>query len=52
MRTSALILLVLACALLAACGSKGPLVLPDKSPQTQPAQPATTPAPAQNSDTQ
>lgn len=37
------------CVLLAACGNKGPLVVPDQKPQTQPAQPATPPAPARDS---
>ncbi|HET9190859.1 MAG TPA: lipoprotein, partial [Rudaea sp.] len=27
-----------------ACGNKGPLVMPDQQPQTQPQQPAATPA--------
>ena len=36
-------------ATLAGCGTKGPLVMPDKTPQTQPAQPAATPAPPQDS---
>ncbi|MBU6199422.1 MAG: lipoprotein [Xanthomonadaceae bacterium] len=34
---------------LTACGNKGPLVLPDKAPQTQPQKPATSPAPAPES---
>ena len=50
MRRTPLILAVLAfCAALSACGNKGPLVLPDQKPQTQPQQPAATPAPAQDS---
>ncbi len=42
-------MLVALCAALAACGNKGPLVMPDHKPQTQPAQPTTTPAPPQDS---
>lgn len=49
MRLRPLILLLALCAALAACGNKGPLVLPDQKPQTQPQQPAATPAPPQDS---
>lgn len=44
MRLRQISMLLVLCALLAACGNKGPLVMPDQKPQTQPAQPATTPA--------
>lgn len=46
MRLRQIAMLLVLCALLAGCGNKGPLVLPDKSPQ---AQPTTTPAPPQGS---
>ena len=50
MRRTPFIIAVLAiCAALSACGNKGPLVLPDQKPQTQPQRPAATPAPAQES---
>jgi len=49
MRLRQITMLMALCAALAACGNKGPLVLPDKSPQTQPAQPATTPTPNRDS---
>lgn len=39
-------LLSLLSCLLAACGNKGPLVLPDKPAAATPATPATQPAPA------
>lgn len=39
-----------ALALLAACGQKGPLYLPDRRPQPVPAAPAPTAAPAQAPD--
>jgi predicted small lipoprotein YifL len=44
MRRLHISLLLALCATLTACGNKGPLVLPDKTPQTQPQQPAATPA--------
>jgi predicted small lipoprotein YifL len=44
MRLFRLLLITLVCAAVAACGNKGPLVVPDKQPQTQPAQPDATPA--------
>ncbi|MDE1960889.1 MAG: lipoprotein [Xanthomonadaceae bacterium] len=44
MRRPYLILLLALCAAIAACGNKGPLVMPDQKPQTQPQQPAATPA--------
>ena len=44
------IVLLALCAALAGCGNKGPLVLPDQKSQTQPQQPAATPAqPTQDS---
>jgi predicted small lipoprotein YifL len=49
MRLRQITMLLAFCAALAACGNKGPLVLPDQKPQTQPQQPAATPAPAQDS---
>ncbi|MGH8090722.1 MAG: LPS translocon maturation chaperone LptM [Rudaea sp.] len=47
-RTHFIIVLLALCAALAGCGNKGPLVLPDQKPQTQPQQPAATPAPPQD----
>ncbi|MBS0570560.1 MAG: lipoprotein [Proteobacteria bacterium] len=52
MRRIHFILLLALGAMLSACGNKGPLVLPDQNPQTRPQQPATTPAPSPDSDTQ
>jgi predicted small lipoprotein YifL len=49
MRLRQLMLLLALCAALAGCGNKGPLVMPDQKPQTQPQQPAATPAPPQDS---
>lgn len=49
MRILCLILLVAFCATLSGCGNKGPLVVPDKTTQTQPSQPATPPAQPQDS---
>ncbi|MBS0487398.1 MAG: lipoprotein [Proteobacteria bacterium] len=49
MRLRQITMLLALCAALAGCGNKGPLVLPDKAPQTQPSQPATTPAQPQDS---
>ena len=49
MRRLTISLLIALCATLGACGNKGPLVLPDQKPQSQPQQPAATPAPAQES---
>jgi predicted small lipoprotein YifL len=48
MRRIYLTTLLALCATIAACGNKGPLVMPDQKPQTQPQQPAATPAPAQD----
>jgi predicted small lipoprotein YifL len=48
MRRLHISLLLALCAIIAACGNKGPLVMPDQKPQTQPQQPAATPAPAQD----
>ena len=48
MRRLHISLLLVLCAMIAACGNKGPLVLPDQKPQTQPQPPAATPAPAQD----
>ena len=45
MRRLQISLLLALCAILSGCGNKGPLVLPDQKPQTQPAQPATPPVP-------
>jgi predicted small lipoprotein YifL len=44
MRRLHISLLLALCAMIAACGNKGPLVMPDQQPQTQPQQPAATPA--------
>jgi predicted small lipoprotein YifL len=44
MRLRHIVSLLALCAALAACGNKGPLVRPGQQPQTQPQQPATTPA--------
>lgn len=44
-----MLIALLAAIALTACGNKGPLVLPDKTPQTQSQKPATSPAPAQDS---
>jgi len=49
MRLRQITMLLALCAALAACGNKGPLIMPDQKPQTQPAQPATTPAQSQDS---
>ncbi|MHB8446775.1 MAG: LPS translocon maturation chaperone LptM [Rudaea sp.] len=39
-----MLIALLAAIALTACGNKGPLVLPDKTPQTQPQKPTTPPA--------
>jgi predicted small lipoprotein YifL len=44
MRRLHISLLLALCAMIAACGNKGPLVMPDQQPQTRPQQPAATPA--------
>jgi len=43
MRPSHIFLSLALCACLAACGNKGPLVLPDKKPAATPAQPEKSP---------
>ena len=45
MRLRQIAMLLVLCALLAGCGNKGPLVMPD-APADLPAPPADTPAPA------
>jgi predicted small lipoprotein YifL len=49
MRIFRLAVFLALCATLAGCGNKGPLVVPDQKPQTQPQQPAATPAQPQDS---
>lgn len=49
MRLRQITMLLALCAALVACGNKGPLVMPDQKPQTQPQQPASTPVPTQDS---
>lgn len=49
MRKIHFVLLMALCAALAACGNKGPLVMPDQKPHTQAPQPATPPTPPQDS---
>jgi predicted small lipoprotein YifL len=44
MRSAALILIALTVALLAGCGQKGPLTLPEKHPEAVVTRPAQTPA--------
>ena len=49
MRLRQIVMLLVLCAFLSACGNKGPLVMPDQKPQAQPQQPAATPASPQDS---
>jgi predicted small lipoprotein YifL len=44
MKTSRLALLLMSLVLVAACGTKGPLVLPDKADKPEPAEPTEPPA--------
>jgi predicted small lipoprotein YifL len=44
MKTSRLALLLMSLVLVAACGTKGPLVLPDKADKAEPAEPTEPPA--------